>query len=85
MISLKKIPFQKSDLRMQLGLSHLAEHKFRHNFEDCLNPVYSCCHEIATTSPFPSSLSQLRLDKTIYFFEKLTSLILIFYSKTTYL
>ena len=25
--------------RMQLGLSHLAEHKFRHNFQDCLNPI----------------------------------------------
>ena len=24
---------------MILGLSHLAEHKFRHNFQDCLNPI----------------------------------------------
>ena len=24
--------------RLRLGLSHLNEHKFRHNFQDCLNP-----------------------------------------------
>ena len=36
---------------MRLGLSHLADHKFRHNFQDCLNPICSCGHqEIETTS-----------------------------------
>ena len=25
--------------RIRLGLSHLADHKFRHNFQDCVNPV----------------------------------------------
>ena len=24
--------------RLRLGFSHLNEHKFRHNFQDCLNP-----------------------------------------------
>ena len=38
--------------RMRLGLSHLADHKFRHNFQDCLNPICSCGHEIETTSHF---------------------------------
>ena len=28
--------------RLRLGLSHLNEHKFRHNFQDCLNPLRSC-------------------------------------------
>ena len=37
---------------MRLGLSHLADHKFRHNFEDCLNPICSCGQEIETTSHF---------------------------------
>ena len=24
------------------GLSHVANHKFRHNFQDCVNPICSC-------------------------------------------
>ena len=28
--------------RLRLGLSHLNEHKFRHNFADCVNPLCSC-------------------------------------------
>ena len=28
--------------RIRLGLSHLADHKFRHSFQDCVNPVCSC-------------------------------------------
>ena len=38
--------------RMRLGLSHLAEHKFRQNFPDCLNSICSCGQEIETTSHF---------------------------------
>ena len=38
--------------RMRLGLSHLAEHKFRHNFQDCLNPICICGLEIETKSYF---------------------------------
>ena len=26
--------------RPRLGLSHLADHKFSHNFEECVNPIY---------------------------------------------
>ena len=25
-------------MRLRLGLSHLNEHQFRHNFADCVNP-----------------------------------------------
>ena len=25
--------------RLRLGLSHLREHKFKHNFQDTLNPI----------------------------------------------
>ena len=32
--------------RLHLGLSHLNEHKFCHNFQDCLNPLCSCSLEI---------------------------------------
>ena len=35
--------------RLRLGLSHLNEHKFRHNFADCVNPLCSCCIEPETT------------------------------------
>ena len=33
-------------------MSHLAEHKFSHNFQDCLNSICSCGQEIETTSHF---------------------------------
>ena len=38
--------------RIRLGLSHLADHKFRHNFQDCVNPVCSCDQEIETSTHF---------------------------------
>ena len=28
--------------RLRLGFSHLHDHKFRHNFQDTLNPICSC-------------------------------------------
>ena len=31
--------------RLRLGLSHLNEHKFRHNFRDTVNPLRSCSLE----------------------------------------
>ena len=34
--------------RLRLGLSHLNEHRFRHNFKDCLNPLCSCSLEVET-------------------------------------
>ena len=37
---------------MRLGLSHLIEHKFRYNFQDCLNRICSCGQEIETTNHF---------------------------------
>ena len=38
--------------RLRLGLSHLNEHKFRHNFRDCLSPLCSCSLEIEDTSNY---------------------------------
>ena len=37
---------------MRFGLSHLDDHKFRHNFQDCLNLICSCRQEIETASHF---------------------------------
>ena len=38
--------------RLRLGLSHLNEHKFKHNFQKCLNPLWSCSLEVASTIHF---------------------------------
>ena len=33
-------------------MSHLNEHRFNHNFENCINPLCSCILEIESTSHF---------------------------------
>ena len=38
--------------RLQLGLSHLCYHKFKHNFLDTINPLCICGPDIETTLPF---------------------------------
>ena len=38
--------------RLRLGLSHLREHKFKHNFQDSINPLCSCGENIETTEHF---------------------------------
>ena len=38
--------------RLRLGLSHLNEHKFNHNFDDCVNPFCTCSLEPESTSHF---------------------------------
>ena len=38
--------------RLRLGLSHLHYHKFRHNFQDCINPICVCGLETETTTHF---------------------------------
>ena len=37
---------------LRLGLSHLNEHRFNHNFENCVNPLCSCSLEVESTSHF---------------------------------
>ena len=38
--------------RLRVGLSHLHEHKFRHNFQDSLDPFCNCSQHIETTIHF---------------------------------
>ena len=38
--------------RLRPGLGHLNEHKFEHNFQDCVNPLRSCSLEIESLSHF---------------------------------
>ena len=35
--------------RLRLGRSHLRKHKFKHSFQDCLNPLCHCGNEIETS------------------------------------
>ena len=37
---------------LRLGLSHLREHKFNHNFQNCINPLCGCGLDIESTSHF---------------------------------
>ena len=39
--------------RLRFGLSHLSDHKFNHNFRDCINPLCSC---------------SLSIEKNVHFF-----------------
>ena len=38
--------------RFRFGLDYLCEHKFKHNFEDCLNPLCLCNKEIETSTHY---------------------------------
>ena len=37
---------------LHLGFSHLNEHRFQHNFQDCMNPLCSCSLEIEDISHY---------------------------------
>ena len=58
--------FEGSKLLIRMRLGHLADHKFRHNFQDCLNSICSCGQEIKSTSHF---LLQLPLCKKNIFWK----------------
>ena len=57
--------------RLRVNLSHLREHKFRHNFLDTVNPLCSCSLEIESTShyllrcPFYRCLRKTLLDNIV--------------------
>ena len=38
--------------RLRLGLSHLRKHKFKHNFQESLDPLCNCGHDIESTTHF---------------------------------
>ena len=50
--------------RLRLELSHLREHEFNHNFQNCINPLCSCAMDIESPSHFFLQCS-LFDDKTI--------------------
>ena len=57
--------------KMRIGLNHLADHKFRNNFQDCLNPICSCGQEIETISHFLLHRLNYRCARKT-FFEKIS-------------
>ena len=38
--------------RLRLGLSHLREHKFKHSFQDTLNPLCNCGMDVESSTHF---------------------------------
>ena len=38
--------------RLWLGLSHSGDHKFRHNFQECVSPMCYCVQDINTRTHF---------------------------------
>ena len=39
-------------IRLRIGFSHLKEHKFKHSFQDSIDPLYSCGNDIESTVHF---------------------------------
>ena len=42
--------------RLRIGFSHLKEHKFKHNFQDSVDPLRSYVNDIGISSSFLSLL-----------------------------
>ena len=38
--------------RLRLGLSHLRDHKFKHSFQDSLNPICNCGNDVEKTTHY---------------------------------
>ena len=38
--------------RLRLGLTHLNEHRFNHNFQNCINPLCTCSLKVESTVHF---------------------------------
>ena len=57
--------------RLRLDFSHLNEHRFRHNFQDCLNPLCSC--SLQTGHHFSQHCIDL-INSVKYIFESFDSL-----------
>ena len=52
--------------RLRLGLSHLNEYRFQHNFHDCLNPLCSCGLEIEDVSHYLLQCHQFSQHHVVY-------------------
>ena len=59
--------------RLRLEFSHLKEHKFKHNFQDSVDPLCSCGTEIESTKHFLLHCTNFNIQRKILF-DKLTEL-----------
>ena len=66
--------------RLRLGLSALHEHKFRHCFQDTLNPLCECAKDIESTMHFFLHCTNFLIPRQTLF-QKLGTLIITFYLK----
>ena len=58
--------------RLRVGLSHLREHRFRHNFQDYLDPFCNCSWHIETTIHFFLHCS-IYSNQNFFFLKKLAT------------
>ena len=65
--------------KLRLGLSHLREHKFKHSFQDYLNPLCLCGNDIKTSSHFLFHCLNY-LNKRMTFLNKLETLIMVYWT-----
>ena len=50
--------------RLRLGLNHLNQHRFNHNFEDCINPLCLYSLEVESTEQFSCTAIILKTSGT---------------------
>ena len=56
----------KYEIKSRPGLSHLREHKFKHSFQDTLNPFCDCGCEIEKTAHFHLHCPSFILSETTF-------------------
>ena len=49
--------------RLRVSFRHLREHKFKHNFQDTLNPLCPCSHEAEDTYHFFHIMKNILLNE----------------------
>ena len=52
LININSLLVSKPLTRLRIGFSHLKEHKFKHNFQDSVDPLCSCGNDIESTVHF---------------------------------
>ena len=53
--------------RLRLDLSHLRDHKFKHNFLECINPIFRCNKNIETTVLYLLHCPNFSDERSIFF------------------
>ena len=58
--------------RLRIGFSHLKEHKFKHNFEDSVDPMCRCTSGIETTMHFFLRSAKFNIQRQTLFYKVAT-------------